>query len=65
MIEGVSTCDKGYISIRLYEGTGEAQKFVGVGVGFIEGHTFTTFVQDAAKTESLCPSNIASNLIEA
>ena len=35
-VEGVTTCDKGRIRIRMYT-SGE---FVGIANGFVEGHTF-------------------------
>ena len=36
MIEGSTTCDKGRIRFRLYEGTGDKRKFIGVDSGSIE-----------------------------
>ena len=39
-IDGVATCDKGRIVMRLYDGDGEGRKFIGVETAFIKGHAF-------------------------
>ena len=39
-IDGVATCDKGRIVLRLYDGEGDGRKFIGVETAFIEGHAF-------------------------
>lgn len=44
-IEGATTCASGEIVIRLYEGEGEAARFLGVADAFIEGYTFTAIAQ--------------------
>ena len=44
MVEGVTTCDEGELSLRLYEG--EGGRFLGVAHGYIEGHTFTALASD-------------------
>ena len=42
VIEGVTTCDIGIISLRLYDGDGDDRQFVGVETAYIEGHIFKT-----------------------
>lgn len=39
-IEGATTCAKGEIVIRLYDGSGESAKFIGLADGYIEGNAF-------------------------
>ena len=39
-IEGVATCDSGEITIRIYEGIGDPQQFLGVANGYVESHAF-------------------------
>lgn len=48
-IEGVTTCKKGMIHIRLYDG----EKFIGLGQGIIEGNTFTTMTQGVSNPANL------------
>lgn len=43
-VEGVTTCDKGFIRIRLYDG--DQRKFVGVANGFVNGHTFDAIAEN-------------------
>ena len=45
-VEGVTTCDKGLIRIRLYDGEGDDRKFVGVATGFVSGHTFDAIAEN-------------------
>ncbi len=52
-IDGVATCDAGVARIRLYEGEGDARKFLGVETAYIEGHIFKAFVLDVAKPRTL------------
>ena len=52
MIEGSTTCDKGRIRFRLYEGTGDKRKFIGVDSGFIEGHTFEAVMMNIQKPKA-------------
>lgn len=48
-IEGVTSCNKGTIHIRLYDG----KKFIGLGMGVIEGNTFTTMTQGVSEPKNL------------
>ncbi len=52
-IDGVATCDSGYIIIRLYDGSEEVQKFIGTARDFIDGHTFKAIAENVEKPESL------------
>lgn len=52
-IEGVATCDTGWVRIRLYDGEGEARKFLGVETALIEGHIFKTIKLPAARPRDL------------
>ena len=45
-IEGVATCDKGMISIRVYEKEGEDERFLGTTTGFINGHVISAMASD-------------------
>lgn len=45
-IQGVSTCDEGLISIRIYEREGEDETFLGTTTGFISGHVITAIASD-------------------
>lgn len=45
-IEGVATCNKGMISIRIYEKEGEDETFLGTTTGFINGHVITAVASD-------------------
>ena len=45
-VEGVTTCDSGLIQIRLYDGEGDARKFVGVASGFVNGHVFNAIAEN-------------------
>ena len=40
-IEGSATCDRGSISIRLYDATGGKDRYLGNAVGMIRGHAIT------------------------
>ena len=39
-IDGVATCDEGKIMLQLYDGEGDAEKFIGVDTAYIRGHIF-------------------------
>lgn len=52
-IEGVATCDAGRVRLRLYDGEGDARKFLGVETAFIEGHIFTAIKLQAPKPKAL------------
>ena len=52
-IDGVATCDKGEVRLRLYDGEGDAQKFVGVETAYIEGHIFKTILLPVEKPHAL------------
>ena len=43
MLDGVATCDKGKVALRLYEGDGG--KFLGTDTAYIEQHIFQAMVQ--------------------
>ena len=53
MIEGSTTCDSGSISIRLYDGAGDDQAFLGTANGYIEGHVLSAIAIDIGKPEML------------
>ena len=42
VIEGVTTCDTGMVTIRLYGG----ETFLGIANGFIDGHAFSAIAND-------------------
>ena len=52
-IEEVATCNTGQIRLRLYDGKGEARKFIGVESAYIRGHTFKAIKLQAAKPRAL------------
>ena len=52
-IDGVATCNTGTIRIRLYDGEGNARKFIGVETAYIEGHIFKAFMLQAEKPQAL------------
>ncbi|MDE0060910.1 MAG: hypothetical protein OXI22_14980 [Defluviicoccus sp.] len=43
-IEGVTTCAKGEMSVRIYDGEGENRKFLAVDTAYIERHIFQSIV---------------------
>ena len=43
MIDGVATCDKGEVALRLYEG--EGGKYLGADTAYIEKHIFQAMLQ--------------------
>ena len=51
-IEGVTTCTEGAMQLRLYDGTGDARRFLGASTTFIEGHVFQAILADIAKPAS-------------
>ena len=52
MLDGVATCDKGKVALRLYEG--EGGKFLGTDTAYIEQHIFQAMLQSIQS-----PSDIA------
>lgn len=52
-IDGVATCNAGTVRLRLYDGAGDARKFVGVETAYIKGHIFKAIVLPAAKPTAL------------
>ena len=46
IIEGVATCHSGALSLRLYEGHGDAAKFLATATTYVRGHTFETVVYE-------------------
>ena len=52
-IDGVATCDQGKIMLRLYDGEGDARKFLGVETAYIEGHIFQAIKLRVAKPKAL------------
>ena len=62
-IEGSTTCDSGFVHIRLYEESGDESQFLGVAQGLIEGHALTAFATDIDRPQSLSIEySIDSNL---
>lgn len=53
VIEGVATCNAGKIRMRLYDGHGEQQEFVGVDTAYLEGHIFKTILLPVEKPRNL------------
>lgn len=43
-IEGVTTCAKGEMSVRIYDGEGEKRKFLAVDNAYIKRHVFQSLV---------------------
>lgn len=52
-IDGVATCNAGTVRLRLYDGEGEARKFVGVETAYIKGHIFKAISLQARKPRAL------------
>ena len=52
-IDGVATCDEGKVRLRLYDGEGDARKFLGVETAYIEGHIFKAIKLPVAKPKAL------------
>lgn len=52
-IEGVTTCDTGRMRLRLYDGEGDAEKFIGVETAYIRGHTFQAIKLQVAEPTAL------------
>ena len=52
-IDGVATCDTGEVRLRLYDGEGDARKFIGVETAYIEGHIFTAIKLQIEKPQAL------------
>ena len=52
-IDGVATCDTGRIGLRLYDGEGDASKFIGVYNAYIEGHIFQAIKLPVARPAAL------------
>ena len=50
-LEGVTTCDAGRITLRLYEG--EGGKFLGVASSGITGHTFVAIATDVKSASAM------------
>ena len=53
VIDGVTTCDSGEIRLRLYDGEGDAQEFVGVETAYIDGHIFKAMLLQVEKPKAL------------
>jgi len=53
VIEGVTTCDTGKVSLRLYDGEGDDRQFVGVDTAYIEGHIFKTILLPVESPDAL------------
>ena len=52
-VEGSATCDSGFARIRLYEGTGDQQQFLGIAEGVIEGHALTAIATNISQPQAL------------
>ncbi len=48
-IEGVTTCAKGEMSVRIYEAEGEKLKFLAVDNAYVERHIFQSMVTGIAR----------------
>ena len=59
LIEGSTTCDSGFVAIRLYEGTGESRTFIGTADGVIEEHAFSVKTAFHVETKPSSLSMIA------
>ena len=53
VIDGVTTCDAGEIRLRLYDGEGDDQEFVGVETAYIDGHIFKAMLLQVEKPQAL------------
>ncbi len=49
LVEGVTTCDKGRIRIRVYDTSGEKPKFLGTSAGRFRNHTFREMITEFPK----------------
>ena len=52
-IDGVATCDAGEVRLRLYDGEGDARKFLAVDTAYIEGHIFKAILFQVEKPKAL------------
>ena len=52
-IEGSATCDEGRAYIRLYDGTGPDQKFLGIAEGPVENHALSAWAREVDEFEDL------------
>ena len=50
-VEGVATCDTGWIRVRLYEG--EGGRFLGIAEAPIDGHVFEAIATQVAKASDV------------
>ena len=53
VIDGVATCNSGTVRLRLYDGEGDARKFIGVDTAYIEGHIFKALMLQVEKPRAL------------
>lgn len=53
MLEGTTTCAEGEIRIRLYSGSGDSAKFIGIAEGFIRGNSFQVMAVQVRKPADL------------
>ena len=53
MIEGTTTCSKGLVTIRLYSGSGDSAKFIGIAEGLIQGNSFQAVAMQVNKPTDL------------
>ncbi len=51
-IEGSTTCASGFVTLRLYEGTGESRTFIGTVDGRIRGYAFSVTTEFGVETPS-------------
>ena len=52
-IDGVATCNAGTVRLQLYDGEGDARKFVGVETAYIKGHIFKAIKLKVEKPRAL------------
>lgn len=53
IVEGTTTCPKGMITIRLYSGSGDSAKFIGIAEGLIQGNSFQAVAMQVNKPTDL------------
>ena len=52
-IEGSASCDAGIASIRIFEQSGDEQKFLGVATGIINGHVLQAIANEIDEPQNL------------
>ena len=52
-VEAATTCNSGFARVRLYEGTGANQRFLGIAEGIVEGHVLDAIAANIDRPQSL------------